>query len=427
MSKDNTVGTRHRVLLVPVLLLLVLLAGGLVTARAEVGHSSTEPLADFHVFLPIAPRTEWVDLTIWHPWQNEEAAALSDAIAAFRASQPWVQVDAQYVPFEDLRAQFSTAVANGQGPTLLIGAADWGPGLYEEGLVADVSPLASAGLLDTINEAALGAVQYDGALIGLPETIKGVTLYRNPSIIAEPVDSYQELVAAAQAAAGGGVEGADLERGFFFAAAHLHGMGGQLMDAAGCPAFNDQTGVDWVNLLDSFDDAGPTEYYTEDDVNLFMSGQAGFIIDGTWNMMRLANAVGAANIAIDPWPTPLSGYVQTENIYMNADVTGYEQTIGWAFMEYFLSIEAQEIMLGAGHLPAVEGVTIADPLMEQAVEALAGGTEFPVIFQMGAYWGPMDAALHSVYDDGADPAQALQEAYDAIVTNLGDMGYSCGD
>jgi maltose-binding protein MalE len=59
--------------------------------------------------------------------------------------------------------------------------------------------------------------------------------------------------------------------------------------------------------------------------------------------------------------------------------------------------------------------------MLQAVEAFKLGTAFPVIPEMGSYWGPMDTALKAVFDEGADPATALQTAYDTIKTAVDEM------
>ena len=249
-------------------------------------------------------------------------------------------------------------------------------------------------------------------------------MFRNTDIIAEAPATFDDLVTAAQAATQGDVIGANLERGFFFSAAHLNGVGGLLMDDKGNPLFNDEKGVEWLNLLSSFSEAGPTEYYTDNDVNLFKAGKAGIIIDGTWNTAGLAEAIGADKLAIDPWPafdeeegTHLSGYVQTENIYLSANADGDDQMAAWKFMEFFLSPEAQAILADptkAGHIPAVGGVEVSDPHMVQAMEAFAAGAVFPVIPEMGAYWGPMDTALQSVFDEGTDPAEALQQAYDSI-------------
>lgn len=368
------------------------------------------------------------NVTLWHAWKESEIASLNDVIAAFQALYPEVTVDVLYTPFDDLRGRFETAAATGEGPSVLIGAADWGPALFDAGLVADLAPYLSADLLETINPAALGAVQYKGALIGLPQTIKGVLMFRNTSIIPEAPATWEELVTAAQAATQGDVVGADLEYGFFFSAAHLTATGGALMDADGNPAFNNEAGIAWVNLLNSFKQAGPTEYYTDNDVNLFKAGLAGIIIDGSWNATALAEAVGAENLAIDPWPafgdSHLSGYVQTENIYLGANVTGDDMEASLAFIEFFLSPEAQTLLADpakAGHIPAISGVEVTDPLQQQMVAAFALGTAFPVIPEMGAYWGPMDTALKSVFDEGADPATALQTAYDAIVAALEQM------
>jgi maltose-binding protein MalE len=152
-------------------------------------------------------------------------------------------------------------------------------------------------------------------------------------------------------------------------------------------------------------------------VNLFKAGKAGIIIDGTWNTAGLAEAIGADKLVIDPWPTfgeagHLSGYVQTENIYLNANVEGDDQTAAWKFMEFFLSPEAQALLADstkAGHIPAVSGVEVSDPHMLQIMEAFAAGAVFPVIPEMGAYWGPMDTAIQSVTDEGTSrsPADGL--------------------
>ena len=360
------------------------------------------------------------NITLWHSWKESEIPALNKVIEGFKAENPEVTFDVLYVPFDDLRGKFETAAATGGGPTVLIGAADWGPALFDADLVADVSDLASAGLIRSINDAALGAVEYKGATIGLPQTIKGVIMFRNKKIIPNAPRTMDDLIKAAQAAQG--TTGADLERGFFFSAGHLMGIGGKLMEDNGDPAFNNAKGVAWVKLLQSFSQAGPTEYNTDNDVNLFKAVQAGIIIDGTWNMTGLAEAIGAENLVIDPWPRApggsLSGFVQTENIYMSANATGADKDAAWAFMAYFLSKEAQTMLTEAGHIPAITGVNVTDIHMQQAVKAFEDGAVFPVIPEMNAYWESMDTALQSVFDENVDPAVALQRAHDSITAKI---------
>ena len=329
-------------------------------------------------------------ITLWHAWKDTEITALNKVIAAFQAQNPDTKFNVLYVPFDDLRGKFETASASGGGPSVLIGGADWGPALYGAGLVADLT-----GKVDTknVNTAALGAVQYKNALIGMPETIKGVVMYRNKTIVPKAAKTFDELVANAKAATKGDVQGAMLEYGFFFSAAHLNAVGGTLMDADGNPKFNDAKGVAWVQLIQSFKNAGQVTNNTDDDVNLFKAGKAGIIIDGTWNMTALADAIGKDNLVIDPWPSSLSGYVQTENIYMSANATGDDQNAAIAFINFFMSKDAQTLMSEAGHIPAISGVTVTDPLLQQAITAFKGGAVFPVIPEMGAYWDPMNNML----------------------------------
>ena len=386
--------------------------------------ASAEPTAVPVVEPTAAPAGLTGTITLWHSWKENEILSLNDVIAAFQAVNPDVTFDVLYVPFDDLKGKYETATATGGGPTVLIGAADWGPGFYDSTFIADLTPLVSDEFLATINPAALGAVQYKDALVGLPQTLKGVLMFRNKTIIAEPATSFDDLVAKATAANTADIQGAALEYGFFFSAAHLDGVGGKLLEANGDPAFNTEKGVEWANLINRFKETGNVFSYSDDDVSLFKAGKAGIIIDGSWNTSSLAESIGAENLAIDLWPAPLSGYVQTENIYLNANATGDDATAGYAFIEYFLSVEAQTLLADAtkaGHVPATLGVEVTDPLLQAATAAFEGGSAFPVIPEMGAYWDPLNNALKKVVDEGIDPVVALQEAYDLVVAKVAEI------
>ena len=205
--------------------------------------------------------------------ERDEITAMNEVIAAYQAKNPNVKFDVLYVPFDDLRGKFETAAATGRGPTVLIVPADWGPALYDSELVADISAMTSEGFLRTINPAAPGAVKYKDKLIGLPETIKGVIMFRNKALWKDAPKTVNDIITGSRLVTAGDIVGADLERGFFFCAVHLNGVGGQLMDAQGNPMFNDAKGVEWLNLLKSFSEAGPTEYNTDNDVNLIKAGK----------------------------------------------------------------------------------------------------------------------------------------------------------
>jgi arabinogalactan oligomer/maltooligosaccharide transport system substrate-binding protein len=355
-------------------------------------------------------------ISIWHSLKEGEIEGMNAAVSAFQEKYPDVTFDILFVPDDDLRGKYETAAATGGGPTMTVAHADWGPAWYDASLVTDLSGMASSDFQASINQAALDSVKYKNAIVGLPLGLKGVVLYRNASIISDAPTSFDDLVAKAKAATQGDVVGASLERGFFFSAGDLHALGGKVMTPEGDPAFNTPEGVAWLNETNRFSEAGPAEYNTDNDVNLFKAGKAGMIIDGTWNLNDLAAAIGADNLKVDPWPTNMSGYVQNDNIYLNANATGDNKDATWAFMQFLLAPETQASIAenNTGFIPAANGVTVSDRLRQESITAFADGVAFPVIPEMNAYWGPMETAQKSVYDEGADPAAALATAEESI-------------
>ena len=189
--------------------------------NTEAPKATEAPMATEVPAATVAPVAAGVKgkITLWHGWKEAEIASLNEVVAAFQKANPDVTFDILYVPFDDLRGKFETAASTGGGPSVLIGAADWGPALFNANLVADLTGKISDATLKTIGPAALGAVQYNNALVGMPETLKGVLLFRNKSIVPEAATDVDDLLAKAKAATKGDVQGLDFEYGLFFSAA----------------------------------------------------------------------------------------------------------------------------------------------------------------------------------------------------------------
>jgi len=373
--------------------------------------------------LPQEPRA----LTIWHSWQENELASLEEVLIEFTRIHPEIPVELAFIPIESLQSEYRSAVLEGGGPNLLIGASDWGPEFYDVGVVADLRRLAIPEFLETIQPVALGTVGYHGALIGLPHTMKGIVMFRNREIIPRPMSTYDELRnVSRELSQSTDFIGAILERSFLFSGGHLMGLGGRLMDQDGYPQFNSEFGDRWLELLLNFSEAGPTVYDSDEDLQAFMDGRVGIIIDGTWNSPMLAEALGHDRLVIDPWPEPLSGFVLTENLYMNVNLSDEERERTWILMEFFFTPGIQSVLANpekAAHIPTVHGVEVADPLLSQAIIALNTGTPYPVLPQLAAYWEPMDRALTSVFERNVNPWDALDIAEVEVVEILNEMGY----
>jgi maltose-binding protein MalE len=241
-------------------------------------------------------------LVLWHSWDESEVDSLMELIDNFKEMHPNVQFEVSYFPFDDLQKKYSEAVVKGVGPTLLIGPAKWGPALFDENVISDLSGLANQGLLASINKSALSQLEYKQALIGLPESFRrGVVMFRNKDIIPNAPQTLDELIEMATQANQGEVIGADFDLGFYFSGAQLTACGGKLLDDMGDPAFNNAAGVCWLNLIRSFEDSGLlVEFNTDNDANLFKAGRLGFLIDGSENITSLGESIGMENLAVDP-------------------------------------------------------------------------------------------------------------------------------
>ncbi|MGE5221786.1 MAG: extracellular solute-binding protein [Omnitrophica WOR_2 bacterium] len=362
-------------------------------------------------------------ITIWHAWDQSEISTLEDVLKAYQDTYPDVKFDVLYVPLDELQSKYEGETYLGRGPSIVLAPAEWGPSFFDKGLAADLTGISDAQFLATINPAALGEVQYHGALIGLPYRIRtGVLLFRNKAIISDAPLTFEDLVRSARLATRNGVVGAYLDVSGFYSGAHLNGIGGTLMDGNGNPTFNNSSGSAWLSLLKSFGQAGLTDQNSSRDLDLFKAGKVGFVIGATYDQDSLSSAIGAQNLTIDPWPAygngHLSGYIQTDNLYLNANLSGDERAAALQFMGFFLTPEIQTIMTRARHIPVVLNATENDPLMRQAVLALEKGTPYPILPEASAFWDPIEAAISSVLDGSLAPDATLQQANQDVIDRL---------
>jgi len=362
-------------------------------------------------------------VSIRHSWDEAKLPVLAQIIKNFQAFHPNVMFDVMYIPQETLLDRFAADSREGIGPTLLLAPAEWGPLLYDQSLVADLTADIDKNVLDTLNQPALEAARQGESLLGLPYSIQGVVLFRNKDIITIKPDTFDDLVLLAQTSSQGDVIGAYLERSFLYSSAHLNGIGGQLIDSNGLPGFNNSKGVAWLELLKSFEQAGPTATYSDDDLERFKAGKVGWIIDGTWNLTALEEALGAEKLAIDPWPRygsgHLSGYVTSENIYLNSNANPADRRAAIEFMEYLVKPEAQTLLAKNGLIPSANQVYLDNSasanLINQSIAALSGGTAYPNFPELSIYQQNIETALRAFFEQSLPVEQALQNAQDAIL------------
>jgi ABC-type glycerol-3-phosphate transport system substrate-binding protein len=376
---------------------------------------------------PLSPPPAGSSVTIWHPWSSAETDMLKSIIEAFQRSYPDVTFRLRYVPLDELLDAYYKDAYLGQGPSLLFGPAEWGPMLFEAELITDLNPYVPFDYLSSINPVSLSSGQYHKSLISLPLSQQGMVMFRNTSLIPFAPHTFEELISASHEATHGGVVGSYLERGSFFSAANIIGLGGKLMDEDEFPIFDDPFGSAWFNLLNDYDKAGAVTFNTNLDLNMFKRKRVGIIIDGSWNISMLTQILGAENLAIDPWPTygsgHMSGWVESESVFLNANIADNDRFAALSFIGFLLDPNVQVRLAEVGHIPSVVTAKPRDSLFQQAMVAFSLGVPYPVAVDESVlilYWKELDMAIQNVYSKGISPDEALKISSEDLTQSLND-------
>jgi maltose-binding protein MalE len=380
---------------------------------------------------PLSPPPAGSSVTIWCSWGVSETNTLKSIIQSFQRVYPDVTFSLLYVPLDDILSTYQGAAYIGQGPSLLLGPAKWGPQLFDGELIVDLNPYVPAEYLNPINPAALSSGEYHEALISLPLSQHGMLMFRNKTIIETAPKTFEELNSLSHQVTRRGIVGSYLERGSFFSAPNIVGLGGRMMDENGYPAFNDSFGLDWFKLLTDYNNAGAVTFNTNRDLDMFKRGRVGIIIDGSWNISILADMIGQDNLAIDPWPSyntgHMSGWVESDSVFLNSNTTGADRFAALSFIGYMLDPSVQMRLAEVGHIPSISTTVPRDIFIRQAMEAFSQGVPYPISFDesmLKLYWNELDKAIQKVFIDGVSPINALKAANDNLILLLKNIGTS---
>ena len=144
-------------------------------------------------------------------------------------------------------------------------------------------------------------------------------------------------------------------------------------------------------------------------------------------MPGLVESIGE-NLSVDPWPgygdSHLSGYVWTENVYINSSLDEEELDRALLFSQYFLSPEGQSILAEFRIIPATLYRDVRQPVILQTIAALMEGTPYPLTPIFMYYNEPMHEALINVFERGTAPSIALEQAEEEIIRIIDDFSES---
>jgi maltose-binding protein MalE len=155
-------------------------------------------------------------VTLWLSWDPLELATLQQVITVFQERHPEVTFAIAYYPEEELHAAVTGVALEENAPSIFFAPSSWGPQLWHDGVIMDLTTIADVELQATINPLAWSQVAYDSVILGLPIEMLGVFLFRNRSLVQEPAATLDELISVTQQLKDDRDIGAGLDYGFTF-------------------------------------------------------------------------------------------------------------------------------------------------------------------------------------------------------------------
>ena len=359
------------------------------------------------------------NLTIWEAYGASGAAekdAFDQILQNVQAANPGLTVTDLDVPFNNLFTKFETSAASSGVPDLFIAPADSLPKEARAGLLVDLTSILPQ--LSNFSPAAVQGATVDGKLYAIPESMKGVALFYNTSLLpTAPVTTDDWITDASKL---GWVYGAN-GGGSYYLWGLFPAFGGTILDptTGKCAATATSGVADALTWLQKAKAAGLHMYQNDTAaVADLVAGKIAGFIDGPWQSANLEKALGS-KLAVAPGPSgPGGGFgplVEPDGYYINANAADTNLATQFALQ---MDSQANEQIFAdkGGHIPAINGITYtapnnANPAISQGfANAYKTGFARPTVKYLDNYWTPFGNALVAVIDKGTAPASAVATA-----------------
>jgi ABC-type glycerol-3-phosphate transport system substrate-binding protein len=356
---------------------------------------------------------------LWVTWKPESIRALNELIESFQSRNPDIAFAVSYVPADELRAVIDEAGAAGKLPSLILASSTWAVELFDSGLTQDLSIQPTDEFRMLVHPLPWAQATQDGQVLGIPVRMHGNVLYRNRDLATIPAGTLDGLVRADEALRGTFNEGIAQDYGFPIVAPFAAACGGQLMLDGFAPDLEDPVARCWLELLRDLTPAGPVFFNSDEDRELFETGQAGWLIESTEQFDQLSEALGEGGLTVDRWPVnqetgdSLAGYVWTENIYFSSEIEPEDFDAAWEFVSFLLSEDSQLALSnpnGAAHIPVHISAPPLPGHVGQMHSALLQGTALPTSDLRPEYVEVLERAARAVSVLGTPVDLALQRA-----------------
>ena len=362
--------------------------------------------------------------TAWYQLQDSELPARQDAIASFGEQTEYAIEGSDISKMEN---KTTSAIPAGQGPEIFEWAHDWVGDYSQREFVVDQSDELSVSL-DQFSDAAASAVQYDGAVVGLPHSAETVTLIYNADIVDEAPETMDDMVAAMEDYHDPDKSQYGLAAPFdpYFTSGWIQAFGGYYFDPEKDPALGIDSDASVEGLqfaLDPLRPYMPNDPTYEPQAAAFSEGNAAFAVNGPWYLATLNQ--NDVNYEVATFPDIDGGqvrpYTGISMWYFASAMSdgGSSAEAARSFVEWFATNEDHQLRLAEeqGSIPVLDSLVGSDELpstVQTYSQTVSQGVPMPTDPRMNKVWAPVKTALTKCFNGDAEPEQALSTAAEEI-------------
>ncbi|AJY73542.1 sugar ABC transporter substrate-binding protein [Paenibacillus beijingensis] len=273
-------------------------------------------------------------------------------------------------------------------------------------------------------DTAIQAVSHEDILYGYPRAVETTAVFYNKDLVSQPPATWEEVVTFAK-------QFNDVKNNKFaymwdagssyFNYGIFGGFGAYLFGANGTDAtdigMNKPEAIEAAKFYQSLTEILPLK---SSDINgdirksLFAEGKLAMNVSGPWDTGSLKESV--KNLGVVPYPAlpngqPMKPFSGVKALYVSA-YTKYPNAAK-LFARELASAENQKLqyekfgLLPANKVLAEDAAIKSDPIATGFLKQFENSVPMPSIPEMAQFWAPMDSTLASMWNDKADPQQAM--------------------
>lgn len=362
------------------------------------------------------------DLTMWSQENEAYNAVISSLFTQWAAEfAPGSTLSIEYKDTETLKHDIST----GSGlPDFFLGPNDAFGAYVDSGLLRPLDNMFDMSLYP-FN---LGAAQIAGVTYGVPTHVGNhLMLMYNKSLVESPPNTWDDLFSIVYAieVANPSIQGfAYNENEPYWLLPFVYGFEGSIFDEEGSFALDTDA---WVNAYQFVHDLKfvkkviPTECDYDCANNGFQNGTIAMILNGDWALgeyldTQISPALGRANLGLAPLPLlpndnrprPFTSG-KSISIPTTTDDAKLQEIIAFVTLLTTNPDIVTRLTSNTVRLPAIAGVQLDDPLLQESAAVLATGIGMPATNSMLCVWDSIRPQLEGVMSDTITPSAAAAQ------------------